>query len=806
PELESVRQYSLELIGEEDWVRHVWGDRPMPAEYAARFPHSGPQLLDRLRAIDAEIAAEFKTGDDEATNVAETPALTVADFHAVLRKHELLDQGQLAELARARPTDVRAMARMVVERTWLTPYQVNQVVQGKAAGLVIGPYLVLERLGEGGAGQVFKARHRLLQRLAALKVIRKDLLTDQEVVARFRREIQLISQLSHPNVVRAYDAGQSGHIQFLAMEFVEGTDLGRMVKRGGPLPIVQACDYIRQAALGLHYASKQGLIHRDIKPHNLLVSAGDGLVKVTDLGLARLAQSAVSEELSVMVQSMGTLTPQNAVLMGTVDFMAPEQAMDFHTADIRADIYSLGCTLFYLLTGQPPFAGGNLAEKLSRHLQGKAPPLEQFRPDASSGLREAMQRMLAKRPEDRYQTPEQVAAALDAVIAAVPVSGRRGLARQGRRLLLAAAALLGLAGIAALALVLTPAPTATQLDLRWQLLELRMRQPGTPAALQAAVKLRTLPSPLDSWPVLQAPTRAGEPALVGRLIVSTPGEKVFNVICGPDGNSFVACTRKDGCIQWDLTTSEQLHSFGFRRGFRANCAPDGRALAVWNDFSQNNEIVYWNVKTQQEKTVLFTHPKFVAFSPDGKTIALLSDEKTRLVDRATDESRWEIANNLSDPRPMLRFAPDGQTLAVPNLERDIVIRDVATGKERSRVDGARLGVNIAFSYSPDGQLLAIWWSSIRSSLMVWDLAAGKPRTNLPTSSHVLTACFTPDGKYLFYSDAGNKLYSWECGTDTKNEWLLPPIYAIDTTPDGRYLLVGSDGTVLVYRLEAAAAP
>src|SRR5262249_30983225 len=153
--------------------------------------------------------------------------------------------------------------------------------------LLLGPYLILDRLGEGGAGQVFKARHQKMNRIIALKVIRPELLADQEVVARFYREIQVVSQLDHPNVVHAYDAGPVAAGHFLAMEYIEGTDLGKLVKQHGPLPLAQASEYIRQAALGLQHAHERGLVHRDIKPHNLILSLRDGLIKVADLGLAR---------------------------------------------------------------------------------------------------------------------------------------------------------------------------------------------------------------------------------------------------------------------------------------------------------------------------------------------------------------------------------------------------------------------------------------------------------------------------------------------------------------------------------------
>src|SRR5262249_1391267 len=271
----------------------------------------------------------------------------------VLRRGRHLDPTQLDELTRAlsgRFAEARSLAKDLVQRGWLTDYQVNQIFAGRSAQLILGPYVILERVGQGAVGQVFKARHQTLNGVCALKVIRKELLVDAEVVGRFYREIQVVSQLDHPNVVHAYDAGPAGAAHFLAMEYVEGTDLGQMVKKGGPLPPLQASEYIRQAALGLQHAHERGLVHRDIKPHNLIMSVREGLIKVADLGLARLPRAVNEEATAVLtggVRTTGTLTPENAVMIGTPDYLAPEQALDFHKADIRADIYSLGCTFYY---------------------------------------------------------------------------------------------------------------------------------------------------------------------------------------------------------------------------------------------------------------------------------------------------------------------------------------------------------------------------------------------------------------------------------------------------------------------------
>src|SRR5262245_45095285 len=345
------------------------------------------------------------------------PVDSAAALVTALRDSRILGPAQLDEAARLlapRFPDPRALARHLIERDWLTPFQVNQLFQGRGADLVLGPYVLLERLGEGGMGQVFKARHRLLDRVVALKVIKRDRLQSDDAIRRFEREIHAAAKLSHPNIVAAYDADEVGQTHFFAMEYVEGTDLGKLVKEAGPLPVGQACDYVRQAALGLQHAFERGLVHRDIKPSNLLVtrsapksSAGSGsgpgpVVKILDMGLARLQGPD---------GHAATLTQVQTVL-GTPDYMAPEQARNARAADIRADLYSLGCTLYYLLTGQPPFPGEVPMEKLLKHWLEEPRPVEQLRPEVPPALGAVVRRLMAKRPEDRYQTPAELAVAL----------------------------------------------------------------------------------------------------------------------------------------------------------------------------------------------------------------------------------------------------------------------------------------------------------------------------------------------------------------------------------------------------------
>jgi serine/threonine protein kinase len=334
--------------------------------------------------------------------------LSTAELFAALRDNRLLDADQLQDLERtlAGPfRGARAVADDLVRRGWLTPYQVEHLLDGRAAELAAGPYRILDCLGQGGVSQVFKAWDTRRGRLVALKMIRPEYLTDPETTGRFQREILAVSRLAHPNIIQNLDADDVGHTHYFAMEYVEGTDLGKLVQQRGPLPIGEACDYIRQAALGLQHAHERGLVHRDIKPANLFLTSPDKVVKVLDLGLARLPRTPGARST--------TWTRQGSVI-GTPDYLAPEQARNARSVDIRADIYSLGCTLYYLLAGQTPFPGKSLMQKLLDHQMKLSPPIEFVRPDVPQALAVVVRKLMAKKPADRYQIPAEAADALAA--------------------------------------------------------------------------------------------------------------------------------------------------------------------------------------------------------------------------------------------------------------------------------------------------------------------------------------------------------------------------------------------------------
>jgi serine/threonine protein kinase/multidrug efflux pump subunit AcrA (membrane-fusion protein) len=296
--------------------------------------------------------------------------------------------------------------------------------QGLSPELANHPrYRVVQRLGRGGMGTVYLAEHRLMDRQVALKVIRHDLLENEGLVERFRREVKAAARLGlHPNIVAAYDAEQAGDSHFLVMEYVDGVDLARLIKSQGPLSCDLACAAVKQAAEGLEHAYQRGMVHRDIKPQNLMRTPG-GQVKILDFGLARFASEALTDLVPAdervtgpgaavrSTDALASITLTDMVL-GTADYIAPEQASAPRSADIRADIYSLGCTLYYLLTGQTPFPDGTPVEKIQAHRDQAPRSLTEARPDVPPELAQVVDRMMAKDRGQRFQTPAEVAEVL----------------------------------------------------------------------------------------------------------------------------------------------------------------------------------------------------------------------------------------------------------------------------------------------------------------------------------------------------------------------------------------------------------
>lgn len=316
------------------------------------------------------------------------------------------------------------LADQLVELGLITHWQAEKLLARRYKGFFLGRYKLLDQIGSGGMSRVFLAEHQMLHRRRALKVLPRERVRDSTYLARFQLEARAIAALDHPNIVRAYDIDSVGDIHYLVMEYIEGPDLQQLVEHDGPLDYQTAAAYIAQAARGLHHAHQAGLIHRDVKPANILV-APQQVIKVLDLGLALFHE--ITDESSL------TIT-HNEKVLGTADYLAPEQALDSHSIDHRADLYGLGCTLYFALTGAPPFPDGSIAQRIARHQSRMPPPLSTHRPDCPAELEEICFRLMRKKPEERYDTALVAAEALEQFVqhqsvVAPPVSAQAEAAR-----------------------------------------------------------------------------------------------------------------------------------------------------------------------------------------------------------------------------------------------------------------------------------------------------------------------------------------------------------------------------------------
>lgn len=364
------------------------------------------QLLDGLR--DRRPAPVTVAIPPDASEPGES------DFLAVVRLSGLVDPLPLYEVAHRTAPDPLAkpetLADQLVTDGLLTRYQADRLLAGDRNLLLSGRYRVLDQLGAGGMGEVYLCAHAVMKHKVAVKVLPPERAADPAALERFRQEARAVAALDHPHIVRAYDIDSDGPVHYLVMEYVEGRTLHDVIRADGPLPVRTAAGYVAQVAAALQHAHERGLVHRDVKPGNLIVDAA-GTVKVLDLGLARFFQAggeaADGEDAGLVV--------------GTADYMAPEQSLDGPGADTRADIYSLGCTLYFLLTGRAPFQNKSVSQKLLCHQFRKPEPLRKVRPEVPAGLAAVVDRMTAKDPVDRYQTPAEVVAALRPWVDVPPV-------------------------------------------------------------------------------------------------------------------------------------------------------------------------------------------------------------------------------------------------------------------------------------------------------------------------------------------------------------------------------------------------
>jgi tRNA A-37 threonylcarbamoyl transferase component Bud32 len=598
-----------------------------------------------------------------------------------------------------------------------TPFSGDSISLGVQDPPALADFEVLEELGRGGMGIVYRARQRSRDRVVALKVIRKERLLNPDLVSRFRREAQAAARLSHPNVVVVFGSDQDGDTHYLAMEYVPGVTLQRLVEQTGPLPIAQAIDFVRQTALGLQHAAEQRLVHRDIKPANLMVVAPNGLplpprpvVKILDMGVARLYQLRSGHE-----ESLTTLTRDGAVL-GTPDYIAPEQLEDPHGADIRADLYSLGCTFYHLLSGQVPFPGGTLVQKLDRQRWQTAPSVDQLRPEVPAALAALVRRLMAKHPDDRYRTPAELAAALDTLLRTGGLPGGH-----------------------------TPDPIREAACLRGH--------GGTVGAVAFLPDGRSVVSGGADRSLRVWDLESGKERL--RF-----GDARHEVACVAvnSGKGLVLAGQGVTVRAWDPASgNEVLRLTGHTNAVRSVAvSADGRLAVSGGD---DRTVRTWDLQGGREVQRLARHKAGVAgvaVSADGRLILSAGrDQVLRLWDAGGRELRTFVVPR--GPVLCVAFLPDGQTAISGHFDTTLRLWDLDSGRELRRFSGHRQMV-AALAVAADGLPVS---GSHDQAVRVWDPASGAESWCCQGhNGAVVAVAVAPDGHTVASGSADQTVRLW----------------------------------------------
>jgi serine/threonine protein kinase len=704
-----------------------------------------------------------------------------------LRSARLLSPAQLDSIQKemAHLRTAQQLADELQKRQWLTKFQAEQAMTGFACELNLGPYRLIDIIGEGGMGLVFKAYHQRLNRFVALKTIHSEVVEKHpDSLKRFRREAQAAAQLAHPNVVVLYEEAEIGGINFLAMEYVEGIDLHRMVQQQGPLQIPIACEYMKQAAAGLQHAHEAGLIHRDIKPSNLLVThlskgrssglrrnavgptsptpppatgrpTGVGTIKILDMGLARPTEAFDDESM---------LTQAGSVI-GTPDFIAPEQARDATLVDNRADLYSLGCTFYFLLTGRPPFPEGTSVEKLLKHQRENPVPLEQIRRGVPTEVLQVVYRLMEKNVNTRFQTAQEV---VDRLIDVQRTLHGAAEARQAET-----------ASIVTATRSKVEVPSTAQFGLDSLVLPARKvhvleGHTGYVTAVTFSPDGRRLASGgLDGvvhlWKNIDLPRCELHGTIRNQLgevqALAFAPHKPFLI-------SGSAAVRDGHLWRWNFDETDEKKARailpGEPYGVEAlTFSADGKRLAA----SSNAVVVFWHESRRglEHESALKGHGSAVksfAFSPDGKRLALACEDATiRMWEFGWFKtSQKAVCEGHSDAITSISFSNNGKWLASAGPDR--IIR-------------------------------------------VWDAAAsGGVRPTAELQAHtapIRLVRFTPRNDLLVSVGDGGQVYLWDAAAKSVvREWMIDKAmaYSVALSPDGRWLATGSnDGRVFVYDLD-----
>jgi WD40 repeat protein/tRNA A-37 threonylcarbamoyl transferase component Bud32 len=746
------------------------------------------------------------------------------------------------------PTSAGEVAAALMRDGLLTKFQADHLLNGKWRGFIIaGKYRLQQRVGAGGMGSVYLCEHIIMKQQRALKVLPASQAEDKAALDRFHREARAAGALDHPNIVRTFDIDHEDKLHFLVMEYVDGSNLQEIIKRFGPMDMLRAAHYIAQAAEGLQHAHEAGIVHRDIKPGNLLLDR-TGTVKILDMGLARFFHDD-RDQLTKQYDATSVL--------GTADYLAPEQALDSHAVDIRADIYSLGATLYYMLAGQSPFQDGTVAQKLIWH-QVRAPKsIQEYRPDVPDDLVAVINKMMAKSPEDRYQVPLEVVEALspwtktpiapppeDEMPGAGGDAGARSMTgsqrspsrmsrsptvrQPGSSRRAAGSSSDTLASpftsdsrihsfesaetMRALGVPYVPPDIARERRNRiWILIAVAcamtflgyggviiwaMARHGPAVAKDTSAEVDLAPLPFVT---LEPP--------VGKLrdVTGKNGPMVESLAFSLDGkNALLACADKNVRL-WEIAGGKSIRSIGTHKDLvhSAVYSPDGRyAISA----SWDRTVRLWPLDGGADKTLNGHSQRVqtVAFSPDGQFAASGGSDKLMIL--------WN-AKSIQDAREIRRFtghtgdvwsvafSPNCKQILSGSTDKTMCLWDVDSGELLRKFEGHSDKVRVV-AYLPDGHRALSGGDD--KELRLWDLNTGEVLRTFAHDGYVTSLALSADGRFVLTGSEDKVMRLWEVATG----YLLHSftghsqgIVGVAISPDGRQALsTGKDKAVQLWGL------